>query len=162
MKKTIIILFSFVISLSTYGQQADTITYLGFKDFPPLRQLQCGLWINNAGDIAYKGICKTDTGSVDCYTKQIYKLPNNIFDRDNNPVDVWKNVVDTASFQKLSPCHFRDKNYHYIFPRVCPIDVPIECGREFFYMNDKTFKKMQEKLEINLQENPCEIIIMEK
>lgn len=136
----------------------------GFEDYPPLRQLQCGLWKNNIGDIAYKGISKdenTDAGWVDCYITQIYKLPNDIFDEDNNPVDVWKNVVDTASFQELAPCHYRDKNYHYLFPRVCPT-VPIECGRRFFYVDDKTFKKMQKKLEIDLQENPCNIIINQK
>ena len=159
MKKTVItILFCFAISLATAQENEGTNN---FEDYQPIRQLQCGLWINAAGDIAYKGISKTDTGLVDCYIKQIYKQKNGVYDENYNAMDVWKNVVDTASFQKLGPCHYRDKSYHYIYAQVCPL-VPIECVRKFFYVSDKTLKRMKKKLKINLQENLCNTIIIEK
>jgi len=55
MKKTAVILCAlcFLISLLSHGQEDENAIHCSFEDYPPLRQMQCGLWINNIGDIAF-------------------------------------------------------------------------------------------------------------
>ena len=149
-----------------------------FKDYPPLRQLQCGLWINNLGDIAFKEIgyevdgndtIRIDSATVvsipnripvDQYLTWTYHFPVNMPDNITED-EVWskytpalKNVVDTASFKILSGFFFIDKNFIYSYN-------PMACGGHIFVQNGldrKTFRVFGKNSVFACDKNSCYVM----
>jgi hypothetical protein len=83
-------------------------------------QLRCGLFINNAGDIAFKATdnwYKLDTTGkskpFDVYLTTVWNARP--YDTLYEGRDELKNVVDTATLQILDVEHFKDKRHVYHF-----------------------------------------------
>jgi hypothetical protein len=164
MKKIVIILSCSIISISAFGQEKDTISYLSFEGYPPLRQLQCGLWINSNGNIAFKEIgfgCelndKDELIEVDRYLTWTYNIhdtiPNDISEDDFQLkfMPSLEDVVDTASFSILSRYFFMDKNFIYSY-------TPMACGGHIFVQHDldkETFSVFKENPEYACDKNSC-------
>ena len=74
------------------------------------RLLNCGLWINKKGDIAFKVdyLLRGDS-RVDVWTNRF--MTNFGFRKSENPT--LKSVVDIATFRKLTYSFYRDKNNIY-------------------------------------------------
>ncbi|MCL2650594.1 MAG: DKNYY domain-containing protein, partial [Candidatus Azobacteroides sp.] len=178
MKKTVIILCAlcFLISLLSYGQEDESAMYHSFEDYPPIRQMKCGLWINNIGDIAFKDYTgceeedyaendtiKTDflpkLIPVDRYLTWTYNIhdtiPDNISEDDFELkfMPSLKNVVDTTSFKILSPYYFMDKNFIYSF-------TPMACGGHIFVQHGKdreSFRVFEVNPNFACNKNSCDV-----
>jgi hypothetical protein len=165
--KIILTILCLTTVFATFGQepqeedsQLDIMLRLSnFEAHPPFRQLKCGLWINDAGDIAFKDICcspdyegiqfdslgnaaETDMEVVDCYLTWAYNRADSI----NQYVSALKTVVDTATFRILNGCFFKDKNHIYSF-------VPMACGGHISVNYDadyKTFRAIPNEQNLDL------------
>lgn len=74
------------------------------------RLLNCGLWINKKGDIAFKvNYPLRGDSRVDVWTNRF--MTNFGFGESENPT--LKSVVDTATFRQLTYSFYRDKNNIY-------------------------------------------------
>lgn len=94
-----------------------------FNDTNSFRQLRCGLFINHAGDIAFRTsdnsykMDSTINGPVDVYLTTIWNAQP--YDSVTEGRDELKNVVDTVTFQQVDVEYFKDKNHVYHFsPRL--------------------------------------------
>ena len=142
----------------------------GFKDYPPLRELQCGLWINNIGNMAYKEIgigCElNDEGidyAVDRYLTWTYNIPDSGCDNKSED-EFWekcapslKDIVDTASFKILSRFFFMDKNFIYSY-------TPMACGGHLFVhygLDRETFRVFEENTDFACDKNDCYVMSMD-
>ena len=148
-----------------------------FDDFPPLRELQCGLWINNNGTIALKEIgCEFNEESVadttftihewkpiDQYLTWVYNIydtiPENISDEEFalKFQPSLKEVVDTASFKILSRFFFMDKNFIYSY-------TPMACGGHIFVwhgLDRETFSVFEENPDYACDKNGCYVMSMD-
>ncbi len=97
-----------------------------FEEHPPLRQMECGLWINAMGDVAYKDIAATgqpvidlsdpdarpddDLGAEDFYISWAYNAADTLHDF----LTELKEIVDTLTFRALGPEYFADDSHIYI------------------------------------------------
>jgi hypothetical protein len=89
-------------------------------DTNSFKQLRCGLFINNTGDIAFKASdnsYKMDTTGnskpFDVYLTAVWNARP--YDTVYESRDELKNVVDTATLKILSWEHFKDKKHVYHF-----------------------------------------------
>jgi|GEM_PF-1981733 len=127
-----------------------------FDDFPPLRQLQCGLWINKIGNIAFKEVglgCElNDEGfeyGIDRYLTWAYTIPESGCESMSED-EFWekcssslKDVVDTASFKILNSEFFMDKNFIYRYEVMA-------CGGHIFVRHqDKMTEEQVRQEEFN-------------
>ena len=138
-KTTFTILFYFAITLWAYGQEDENVPNKAFEDYPPIRLMKCGLWINAVGDIGYKTVRATEFfDSEDCWLIWTYNIADSIHNADNYYMSDLKNVVDTATFQMLNRFYFKDKNrfYHY---------VPMSSGGHIgiSHVDRKTFRVLE-------------------
>jgi hypothetical protein len=124
------------------------------RDTNSFRQLRCGLYINNTGDIAFQASdnsYKMDTTGngrpFDVYLTTVWNARP--YDTVYESRDDLKNVVDTASLQILSWEHFKDKKHVYHFtPMVDGGSLSIMAGADpktfrvlesYFYAVDKKY-----------------------
>jgi hypothetical protein len=80
------------------------------------RRLNCGLYINSSGIIAYKAIDNSlafdSSKPLDIYITTVY---NQDSDSPGDDMKEMRLVVDTITFTILSNGDFEDKNYRYKF-----------------------------------------------
>lgn len=80
------------------------------------RKLNCGLYINSSGVIAYKAIDNSlkfdSTKPLDIYLTTVY---NQDSDSPGDDMKALRFVVDTITFAILSNGDFEDRNYRYKF-----------------------------------------------
>lgn len=118
-----------------------------YKDTNSFRQLACGLFINKAGDIAFKASdnsYKMDTTGnskpFDVYLTAVWNARS--YDTVYESRDELKNIVDTTSLEILSWEHFKDKKHVYHF-------TPMADGGSITimdYADPKTFKVLESYL----------------
>lgn len=94
----------FTISVSSYGQ---TVTDNDFT------KMNCGLYNNKAGEIAFKSSClKDDNGNhTICYATWGYLMDEG--DTVNSEIVELKNIVDTNTFIILNEFYCKDRKYVY-------------------------------------------------
>ncbi|MEO5911612.1 MAG: hypothetical protein ABIP95_12035 [Pelobium sp.] len=97
------------------------------------RSLNCGLWINKKGDIAFKSdyLLRGDT-RVGLTASRF--MTHFGFDEEINPT--LKSVIDTATFKQLTYSFYRDKNNIYQY-------YPMSGGGRF-----SDFKEVEPKLDV--------------
>ena len=83
-------------------------------------KLQCGLYLNSNGILAYKAAdyayredTTMDEAPIDVYLTTIYDA--NVADTINGGLEEMKFVVDTSTFNILGSFYFKDKNHVYDF-----------------------------------------------
>jgi len=108
---------------------------------PGYRKMKCGLWMTPDGSIAYKTIAavpsENDLGwdAEDLYITWAYDAKA---DSLSYMIDL-SQVVDTASFELLGECYFKDKSHIYFY-------IPMATGghisvcRRIDYENFRVFK----------------------
>ncbi len=97
------------------------------------RVLNCGLWINKKGDIAFKTDYPLRGDSrVDIWTSRF--MTKFDFGESENPT--LKSVVDTATFKQLTHSFYRDKNNIYQY-------YPMSGGGRF-----SNFKEVEPKVDV--------------
>ena len=90
------------------------------NDTQQWRELSCGLWINNDGDIGLKTTRSTgEEKIIDCY---LTRTPLG----DDTPL---KMLVDTATFHDMGGSFYKDKNHIYNY-------FPMSDGGSFYPIDD--------------------------
>ncbi|MDH6354377.1 hypothetical protein M2132_000705 [Dysgonomonas sp. PH5-45] len=153
------------------GLLAQDFIFPRFDTHPPFRKMKCGLWINAAGDIAYKTIgcgeghekeyLTADSSSIivpeyeiiDYYVTWCYNVRDSVTDNmtESDIMSELKNVVDTTSLKILSPSFFIDKNYVYVY-------VDMVCGGHISVWRDidrKTFKVFKSNPDFACDKHSC-------
>ncbi|MDR1864053.1 MAG: DKNYY domain-containing protein [Bacteroidales bacterium] len=165
---TILLLF---LSLPAFSQEAAERESLcgDFESCLPLRCLPGGLWINAAGDVAYRdahccafdshvfidspGNFKNDTTflqPVDCYLTRAYNLQDSANNAKDDYMSELKNIVDTASFRLLAPFYGMDANHVYVYQ-------PMACGGLLFCtdLDRATFRVFDEAPKYACDKDEC-------
>lgn len=144
MKKLNLLLVLFIFfSINTFAQDNS------------FSKLNCGLWINDNGDIAVKeiGVADPDSGKefMDYYITYTY----NGLDSINDYVTALKDIVDTATF-KLGICYSTDKNCVYLHMLMSTPYLVIN------HLADKeTFKVFEENPLFACDKNTCFVMSRE-
>jgi hypothetical protein len=99
-----------IITLTLYSQENE-ITQTDYKE------LKCGLYLNNSGDIGYKTSVLIDDNMGNNHGVS-YREWGYIMDEDNTlaldgSIVELKNIIDTNTFQILNNYYCKDKNYVY-------------------------------------------------
>jgi hypothetical protein len=100
-------------SINAFGSVRD--------DTSNFERLNCGLYINKNGILAYKAVDNSYRGDstinggkpLDVYLSTIYYADQS--DTIDGGLKEMKDVVDTSTFQILGTFYFRDKNNIYVF-----------------------------------------------
>ena len=119
--------FGFSSCRNTHKPNVQSVTYtkgdhlidafgkVGF-DTSTFKKLDCGLYMNNLGVLAYKAIDNSlkfdSTRPLDVYLTTVY---NQDSDSPGDDMKEIRFVVDTTTFAMLPNGHFEDKNHHYQF-----------------------------------------------
>ncbi len=171
MKNLILSALAVVCTSLSFGQNFMLLP--DFEDNPPFREMQCGLWINAAGDIAYKDIgCELDEEEgtwidsltfipdlkpCDYFITWAYdvreEIPDDISDDDFTLrfMPELKNVVDTVSFRILSMFYFVDKKHVYFHQvMACGGHIAVAHG-----VDRKTFKAFDENPDYARDKRHC-------
>ncbi len=87
---------------------------------PEWQELPCGLWINKNGDIAFKSSTHvSEEEIVDYYITQVSDEHAGLFNINLSALaadTLLKNLVDTATFHRLSHSSFyKDKKHIYVY-----------------------------------------------
>lgn len=82
-----------------------------------LRELKCGLWMNDKGDIMFEDLAAVAPNDAEDATDfefyYIYKIYNEL-DSANDYETNLRDIVDTLTFQSVGDYCFKDKNHVYI------------------------------------------------
>jgi hypothetical protein len=96
---------------STFGQ--SNLNFNGVEDTLQYHQLQCGLFVDSLGNIAYqtKEIYEGEGNSRVIYLDEIYNVDIDAKEWMGTPM---KDVIDTNTFIFLSEVFWKDKNHIYV------------------------------------------------